>query len=74
MHVLGIEEGNGKINIAKLKKNLSSAIDVYISCVSGAPCGSTQIELYRGASSTRYQKENDFVKIFLKGNKTEKKL
>lgn len=65
-------EGNGNVNSENLKENLSSAIDVYISRVSGAPCGSKQIELYCGARSTEYQKENNLVKIFLKGNKAEK--
>ena len=65
-------EGDGKINHEKMQENLSSAIEIYISRVSGAPCGSAQIELYRGANSTEHQKENDLVKIFLKGNKAEK--
>ena len=65
-------EGDGKINHEKMQENLSSAIDVYSSRVSGAPCGSAQIELYRGVNSTEHQKENDLVKIFLRGDKAEK--
>ena len=67
-----LNDGN-KINQEKLQENLSSAIDVYISRVNGAPCGATEIQLYRGASSSEYQQENNLLKIFLKGNKKEKK-
>lgn len=64
---------DGNVNQKKLQENLSSAIDVYISRVSGAPCGSTHIQLHRRACSTEYHKENDLLKIFLKGKKKEKK-
>lgn len=63
---------DGKVNQEKLKENLSSAIDVYISRVDGAPCGSTQIHVFRGADSTEYQNENKLVKVFLKGSKKAK--
>ena len=67
-----LNDGN-KINQEELQENLSSAIDVYISRVNGAPCGATDIQLYLGASSSEYQQENNLLKIFLKGNKKEKK-
>lgn len=63
---------NGKVNETKLKENLSSAIDVYLSRVDGAPCATTEIHLFRGAESEAYQNENKLVKVFLKGSKAAK--
>lgn len=55
-----------------LRKNLDSAIDVYISRVDGAPCASTEIHLYKGVDSSKYQEENEVLKVFLKGSKAAK--
>ena len=44
----------GKIDQSILKENLSSAIDVYVSRVDGAPCNSTELHVYRGADSEEY--------------------
>lgn len=55
-----------------LRKNLESAIDVYISRVDGAPCASTEIHLYKGVDSAKYQEENEVLKVFLKGSKAAK--
>lgn len=63
---------SGKVNEEVLKKNLSSAIDVYISRVDKAPCASTEIHLVKGAESNAYQEENKLLKVFLKGKKEEK--
>lgn len=60
---------DGKVNETKLKENLSSAIDVYLSRVDGAPCASTEIHLFCGTDSEAYQNENKLVKVFLKGSK-----
>ena len=64
--------GETALNEDVLRKNLESAIDLYISRVDGAPCASTQIHLIKGADSTTYQEENALLKIFLKGKKEEK--
>lgn len=64
---------SGGVNEDTLRKNLESAIDVYISRVDGSPCASTEIHLFKGRSSDQHQKETDLLKIFLKGSK-EKKL
>ena len=61
------------MNKEVLKRNLNSAIDLYISRVDGAPCASTQIHLIKGADNTTYQDENELLKVFLKGKKGEKK-
>lgn len=66
-------EGGTVVNEEVLKKNLESAIYLYIDRVDGAPCASTQIHLIKGADSTSRQEENDLLKIFLKGKKDEKK-
>lgn len=58
---------SGKVDQSKLQGNLSSAIDVYINRVDGAPCASTENHVFRGADSEEYQKENTFVKMYLKG-------
>lgn len=63
---------DGKVDETKLKENLSSAIDVYMSRVDGAPCASTEIHLFRGADSAAYQNENKLVKVLLKGSKEAK--
>ena len=55
-----------------LKENLQSAIDCYISKVDKSPCASTEIHLFKGQSSDKCQKENDLLKIFLKGSKRKK--
>ena len=58
---------SGKVDQSKLQENLSSAIDVYVGRVDGAPCASTEIRMYRGADCQEYQNENTFVKMYLKG-------
>lgn len=65
-------EGGNVVNEEVLKRNLESAIDLYISRVDGAPCASTQIRLIKGADSKAYQEENELLKIFLKGKKEQK--
>ena len=65
---------SGKVDQQKLQENLSSAIDVYVNRVDGAPCASTEIHMFPGADSRVYQNENALVKIYLKGNKKKKKI
>jgi hypothetical protein len=63
---------SGDVDKVKLEQNLSDAIDVYISRVSGAPCGNTQIELFRGEKCPRNQELRDNVRLFMNGNKKQK--
>ncbi len=50
LNALNCDE-SGKIDNVKLKKNISDAIDMYISRVDQAPCGDTEINLFRGADN-----------------------
>ena len=63
---------NGKIDNNRLCKNLSDAIEVYISRVHGASCGDAQIFHYKGADSSKYQSLRDNLLVFIRGNKAEK--
>ena len=63
------DPNTGRLNKDKLVENLELAISAYISRVDGCPCGETNIKLFRGSDSTRYQKINDSLRIFLKGSK-----
>lgn len=63
---------SGGVNQQILHQNLDSAIDVYISRVDGAPCAATEIRLFKGAESSKYQEENEVLKVFLKGSKDAK--
>jgi hypothetical protein len=48
------------------------AVDVCISRIDRAPCSSTEIKLYKESGSLEYQKENEFLKIFLKSGSKDK--
>lgn len=61
-----------EVNENILRNNLDSAIDAYISRVDGSPCASTEIRLFKGSNSDENQKENDLLKIFLKGRKSKR--
>ena len=52
---------SGGVDQNMLRKNLESAIDVYISRVDGAPCASTEIHLYKGVNSAKYQEKNEVL-------------
>ena len=62
----------GKVDPSRLKTNMDIATNIYISRVNNAPCGSTKIQLFKGADSTSFQKLRDSVLVFLKGSKAEK--
>ena len=62
----------GKIDQEVLKRNLDSAIYLYLEKVDGAPCAGTQKHLYKGADSTSERHESELLKVFLKGNKGAK--
>ena len=62
-------EETGKIDKDKLQANTESAMDVYISCVIGCPCGDTVTNLFKGADSSEYQSMRSNMQIFLKGSK-----
>lgn len=63
---------NGKVNSDILCKNLSSAIDVYLSRVNQSPCAGTVIHLWKGPDSKDTQTERAAVLTYLKGKKNEK--
>ena len=62
-------EETGKVDQDKVRANLKSAMDVYISRVSGIPCGDTLIHLYKGADFSEFQCMRKDIQIFLKGSK-----
>ena len=64
---------SGQVDQEVLKRNLDSAIDVYLERVDGAPCAGTQIHLFKGADSTSERCESELLKVFLKGSKGAKK-
>ena len=63
---------SGQVNQEVLKKNLHSAIDVYLERVDGAPCAGTHINLFKGADSSSERYESELLKVFLKGGKEAK--
>jgi len=65
-------EGQGQIDQIKLQKNLSDAIDVYISRVSGASCGNTEIKLFHGETSSRNIKLKEVFRVVSKGTIQDK--
>ena len=62
----------GKIDFERLKQNMDDATDIYISRANGAPCGDTQIQLFKGADSSRNQDLRPDILIYLKGSKAQK--
>lgn len=59
----------------KLRDNLNAATDVYINRVDGAPCGDTQIRLFKGADdehSSYLQQRRPQLLTFLSGSKKAK--
>ena len=61
---------SGKIDYEILRKNLDTAIDIYIERCDGCLCGRTQIHLFKGGTSD--QQEREKLRIFLKGPKKER--
>ena len=64
---------SGQVDQEVLKRNLNSAIDVYLDRVDEAPCAGTQIHLFKGADSTSERRESELLKVFFKGSKAAKK-
>ena len=64
---------SGNVDEVKLKKNLTDAIDVYLSRVNKCPCADTVIHLYKGTDSSEYQKFRSMLKTFLGGKPSLKK-
>ena len=69
LHGSPISTDTGNINNTILCENLSTAIDVYIERCDGAPCGRTNIHLYRGATCQQTKREK--LLVFLKSSKKE---
>ena len=65
-----ISTDTGSIDNAILCENLSTAIDIYIEHCDSAPCGRTNIHLYKGAICQETKREK--LLVFLKSSKREK--
>ena len=63
---------NGEFDKKLHGKNMSAALDQYISRVDGTPCMKTVIHLTRGAENHDFVSRRSKLMVFLKGNKTEK--
>lgn len=63
---------NGEFDKEKHEKNMSAALDQYISRVDGTPCMKTVIHLTRGAENHDFVSRRNSLLVFLKGNKKEK--
>ena len=63
---------DGKLDQERLKKNMDTATDIYISRCNGAPCGDSVIHLFRGSDSSASQKLRSYVLTFLKGSEEQK--
>lgn len=61
LHGSPISAETGKVDYDLLCRNLSTAIDIYIQRCTGAPCGHTQINLYRGAEFDQNKREKLLV-------------
>ena len=67
-------DADGKLCEDMLKKNLDTAIDVYINMVNGTPCFGIQIHLVKGATSSvsnMHQEQRPRLLTFLRGSKKE---
>ena len=71
LHGSPISPETGKIDYHVLHQNLSTAIDVYIQRCDGAPCGRTEIHLYKGAQCDMSKREN--LLLYLKGTKAQQR-
>lgn len=67
-----IDQKTGKVDEDKLKRNLSLAIEAYISRVDGSPCGETKIQLFKGSDLNSIYCTYSDIEIFLKGSKKGK--
>ena len=66
------DQDTGKVDPIRLKANLDQATDIYIERCNGAPCGDTQLQLFKGADSSENQELQKAVLILcLKGTKKE---
>ena len=57
-----LDSQSGNVDEAKLKQNLSDAIDVYLSRVNKWLCADTVIHLYKGTDTAEKQKLRTTVK------------
>ncbi len=62
----------GKLDKSRLKANMDTATEIYINRANNAPCGKTQIHLFRGADSHEQQVLRNDVLVYLKGSKRQK--
>ena len=62
----------GKLDGERLRKNMTTATEIYIERVNGALCGTTNIQLYAGSDSSDNLKIRGHVLTYLKGSKIQK--
>ena len=66
------DPNTGKLDEQRLRTNLGLAMDIYISRVNGAPCGESQIHLFKGADSSEKRQLRNHVLVYLKGSMEQK--
>ena len=66
------DPSTGKVDKERLKRNMDTATDIYISRTNGAPCGDTKIQLFKGADSSTNQELRADVNTYLKGTVAQK--
>ena len=66
------DPNTGQLDDQRLNTNMELAMDIYISSVNGAPCGDSQIHLFKGADSSEKQELRKHVLLYLKGSMEQK--
>ena len=65
-------EKSGQMDMDKVRKNLDLAASVYIERVNNCPFGETVIQLFKGADSSKFQNQRQYLMVYLKGSKKKK--
>ena len=73
LFLLGSNYDANGLNKQRLTENLEGAVDVYIDRVDGAPCCSTELNLFKGAQNVALQERRPNRLIFLRGTAAEKR-
>ena len=72
LHGSCFDPSTGKVDNERLKRNMDTATDIYISRTNAAPCGDTKILLFKGADSSTNQELRADLNTFLKGTVVRK--
>ena len=68
------DPNSGKLNQDVFTRNMTTAMDIYISRVDQCPCGETLIHLRKGADSSDKQERRPYLLQYLKGTIREKEV